>query len=245
MAKDVVVTAEKIQKRKKFRKLVKLALLLLLLLLIVLYIVLQIIYSNGRFTIFLGSEGMMESGISLYDNLDDPTGKRKLEAEALEVMDNISWKWLPDNVDTEADGAHNGENYIAYSFYLENQSNETIHYWYQIIVDDVIKNADEAIRIGIYLNGELTTYAKESPLSGGPEKAGAIDEITVPFKKDKIDKEDTIIIEKRANFSPGDLDRFTIVIWLEGDDPECVDAIKGGVVRMHMKLTEEKLVDNE
>ena len=34
-------------------------------------------------------------------------------------------------------------------------------------------------------------------------------------------------------------DKVTVVIWLEGDDPECVNAILGGEMKMHMDIYEE------
>ena len=47
MAKEVIITADKVRKRKIIVRIVKIALLSLLLLLIVLYIILKIIYSEG------------------------------------------------------------------------------------------------------------------------------------------------------------------------------------------------------
>ena len=41
----------------------------------------------------------------------------------------------------------------------------------------------------------------------------------------------------------GDLDKITVVVWIEGDDPECTNALLGGHVRLHMKLTEEHTED--
>ena len=38
---------------------------------------------------------------------------------------------------------------------------------------------------------------------------------------------------------PGDIDKFTIVVYLEGDDPECDDSLIGGEMKMHMDITEE------
>jgi len=232
MAKEVIMTADKVKKRKQFGKIVKISLLALLLFLIVVYIVLRVIYNEGKFTISLDSNATLESGIAIYESLNDPTAKRKLEADAIMFMDNISWKWLPDDIDTIAEGSHNGENYIAYTFYVENQGTQELHYWYEIVIDAVIKNVDEAVRIMMFQNGEKTVYAKKNGLSGEPESG------TVAFSNDK---NGTIILEKRSNFSPGDLDRYTIVIWLEGDDPDCVDAIIGGELKMHMKLTEEHM----
>ena len=52
-------------------------------------------------------------------------------------------------------------------------------------------------------------------------------------------------MEERAGFKPGDIDRYTLVVWLEGDDPECVDAILGGEIKMHMEIRNEHFVDGE
>lgn len=232
MAKTVIVTADKVRKRKKASRMIKISLLLLLLLLIVVYIILQIIYNEGKFTITLDSNDMLESGITLYDNPNHDQAHRKLEATPIKFMDNISYKWIPDDVDTEADGSHNGQNYIAYTFYVENRGKDSIDYWYEVILDDVIKNVDEAIRIRIYLNGEDTTYAKKNHLSGEAENG------TVAFKSVK-DSPNTLILESRKEFNPGDIDRYTIVVWIEGDDPDCVDALIGGEIKMHMNITEE------
>ncbi|MFR7901221.1 MAG: hypothetical protein ACLU6Y_16365 [Ruminococcus sp.] len=34
----------------------------------------------------------------------------------------------------------------------------------------------------------------------------------------------------------GNVDRYTIAIWMEGDDPECVDSIIGGSVQFSMHI---------
>lgn len=231
MAKEVIVTADKVKKRKITSRIVKISLLALLLLLILLYIILEIIYHEGRFTVTLDSNQTLKSGLAIFDSLNNSQGKRRLYATPIKFMDNISYKWLPANIDTEAEGAHNGKNYIAYTFFIENQGNEVLHYWYEVIVDDVIKNVDEAIRIRIYRNGEDVTYAKKSSLGGGPEPN------TVPFKELK-DAKDTIILEEVKDFQPMSMDRFTIVVWLEGDDPDCTDPLIGGELKMHMVITE-------
>ena len=229
MRKEVIFTAEKVRKRKQFGRIIKISLLALLFFLVVIYIILQIIYKQGRFTVTLDSNELLESGIAIYERIEDPVGKRKLEAAELEFMDNISQKWLPENI-TEGEGSHNGDNYIAYSFYIENQGNEVLHYWYEMELKDVIKNVDEAVRIMIYRNDEKTVYAKVNPLSGQPEKD------TEAFRDDSI-----IILKQRQDFKPNERDKFTIVIWLEGDDPECVDSIIGGELKLQMNITEEHI----
>ena len=234
MAKEVIVKADKVKKRKITSRLVKISLLILLLFLIILYIILEIIYNEGKFTVSLDSNRTLESGLAIFDSLNNSHGKRKLEATSIKFMDNISYKWLPENIDDEGEGSHNGENYIAYTFYAENQGNETLNYWYEVIVDDIIKNVDEAIRIRIYQNGTPTTYAKKSSLGDEPEPD------TVPFK-DIEGSEGTIILEQRKDFTPDTLDKYTVVVWLEGDDPDCIDALIGGEIKMHMVITEEHI----
>ena len=128
---------------------------------------------------------------------------------------------------------HNGDNYIAYTFYLENMGDETIHYWYRIYIDDVIKNVDKAIRVAVYLNGEKTVYAKANTRTSKPEKD------TEAFKD-----EENVMLVQRKDFKSKDVDKFTVVIWVEGDDPDCIDDLIGGEMKMHMTITEEHIKQN-
>ena len=228
MAKEVIVNAKKIKKRKKFFKITKISLACLLLFLIFIFIILNVIYKGGKFTVSLDKRLALDSKIVLYEDDEVKEEKRKLEARDLEFMDNISIDWLPQNIDNEANGSHNGENYIAYTFYIANNGEEIINYWYSVIIDDVIKNVDEAARVMVYLNGDRRVYAKVNSYTNEPEKD------TLPFYS-----KDEAVLEQRKDFKPGDIDKFTIVIWLEGDDPDCVDNILGGEIKMHMEIREE------
>lgn len=228
MAKEVVVKASTIAKRKKRYQKTKLTISIVLLILIFSFIILSVIYKGGRFTITLDPRLSTDNRIVIYEDNEIKESKRKLVARDLDFMDNISIDWIPQNIDTEANGSHNGENYIAYTFYIENEGEETINYWYMILIDDVIKNVDEAARVMIYKNGEKTVYAKTNSLTNEAEKD------TKPFfSKDKA------VVEQRKRFAPGDVDKYTIVIWLEGDDPDCTDNILGGEIKMHMEIREE------
>ena len=39
---------------------------------------------------------------------------------------------------------------------------------------------------------------------------------------------------RTENFEVDQIDKYTIVIWVEGNDPECIDDIRNGHVRMRM-----------
>lgn len=239
MAREVIVNAKSVRNKKIIGRTIRLTLLALLLFLTILYIILAIIYREGKFTITLDSNKSLKSGLAIYDDLNDRNGKRVLEVDSIRFMDNISYKWLPEFIDSDRlNGSHNGDNYIAYTFFIENQKDDVLNYWYEVIIDDVIKNVDEAIRIRIYYNGDYKTYAKPSSLDNTPEKDA------IPFRNIK-DAENSVILEEVKNFQPGQRDRITVVVWLEGDDPDCVDRLIGGELKMHMVITENHTEQKE
>lgn len=226
----VKVTADKINKRNKFAKNLKLILLILFFVLLIIYFVLSVVFEGANFTISLDPEFTNKKGITLYNDAEQKTAVKKLYVESEGFMDNISIDWLPEDLGDSAGGSHNGDNYIAYTFYIENQGEETLNYWYEISIVDVIKNVDEAIRIIVYHNGERTVYAK---VNGDTKEA---EKDTVKFNSEKI-----AVLENRDDFKPNDVDKFTVVFFLEGDDPDCIDTLIGGEIKMRMDIYEEKL----
>lgn len=228
--KNVKLNSEKIKLREQKIKHIKLGVLIIILFLTILYFLLSIAYEGGNFTVSLDENFAKKSGIVMYESKENKEDKRLLKAEQAEYIDNISVKWLPENIDNEAEGSHNGDNYLAYTFYLENKGSENINYWYEILIDDVIKNVDRAIRVMVYRNGERTIYAKAN------ETTREAEEGTEKFYSDK-----EVLVEGRKDFKPGDVDKFTIVIYIEGDDPDCIDALIGGEMKMHMEITEEHI----
>lgn len=233
MAKEVIVKADKIKNRKKRVKVTKIMVSVLFVSLIFIFILLSLVYKGGSFTVTLDDRLAKDSNVFIYEDDIERDGKRKLSARELEFMDNISINWIPSDIDNY-NGSHNGDNYIAYTFYIENEGKDVVNYWYSIIIDDVIKNVDEAARVMVYLNGNRTVYAKVNSVTKEPE------ENTKVFYDEK-----TAVLENRKDFKPGDIDKFTIVIWLEGDDPDCTDSILGGEIKMHMEIREEYIDDKK
>lgn len=227
MAKMTVkVDAKSVRRRKIVFKALVVLLILLLLLISATYGVLYVINQNGNFTISLDPNAYEEEKLLVSPRKDFEYTTHKLVIESLEYMDNISESWIPNDIES-IDGPHNGNNYMAYTFYVKNNSNDTLAYSIAIDVLSVIKNVDDAIRVAVYLNGNKTVYAKRSP------DTNDIEEGTTPFVRD-----DQVMNELRENFEAGAVDKFTIVVWLEGDDPECLNHILGGEMKMEMTLGE-------
>jgi len=232
MKKDysVNIKANKIYKHKLMSKIVKIFFLLFLIIFSIMYFILYVLYSKGSFTVSLDKNINNRKNVFLSEDGSYEKLSIELKAKSIETMDNISVNWLPENIDTEADGSHNGDNYIAYSFYVINYGSEEVNYWYQIDISDVIKNVDKALRVMVFRNGEKTIYAKVNENTGSTENG------TEAFSSDSI-----AVLKQVKSFKPNDKDRYTIVIWIEGDDPDCTDDLIGGEVKLQMNITEEHI----
>lgn len=226
--------AKKEKKKRARRKVYKVLLAVIILFLINVYIILAIFYRGENFTITLDSEYGRESGLVIYEQQSDKEFRTFLRSKDIEFFSDISVNWLPTDIDNGGDGSHNGRNYIAYTFYAENRGQDVINYWATIEIDDVVRNVDEAIRVMVFKNGEKVIYAKNNRVTGQAEPG------TVPFRDDKI-----VMLELTENFEVGDMDKYTVVIWVEGDDPECKDDLIGGEIKMHMTLTEEHILQDD
>ena len=124
----------------------------------------------------------------------------------------------------EVSGSHNGKNYMAYTYYIRNAGKEDLGYNAKITLDSCAKGAEEAVRVAVWRNGDRIVYAAPSS-NGDPEKG------CENFQSDKV-----VCSYREENFLVGNVDKYTIVIWMEGDDPECVDSIIGGSVEFSMRI---------
>lgn len=177
----------------------------------------------GNFTINLNRLELYRKGIAIADDpyFRNPTAR--LTAGTVADATNISIDDLPDDLDS-VDGGHNGENYMAYTYYVRNAGKEDVWYNARITLDSCSKGAEQAVRVALWRNGECTVYAMPSA-SGEPEEG------CVNFLDDK-----TVCAYREENFLVGNVDKYTVVIWMEGDDPECVDKIVGGSVEFTMRI---------
>ena len=230
---SVKLNSQKIRERDIKINAIKLGLIIMSLFLIIIYFLLTAFYEGGDFTVSLDPAFAQKSGLIMYEK-DGEDDKRILKAKKAEFIDNISIKWLPQDINKQGEVSHNGDNYLAYSFYIKNKGSDVVNYWYEIIIDDVIKNADEAIRVMLYRNDEQTVYAKANSKTGEAEVG------TKMFYSDK-----EVAVEQRKDFQPGEVDKFTIVVFIEGDDPECLDNLIGGEMKMHMDITEEHILQEK
>jgi len=219
---SVRVTARELTRRKLVFRVILIVLLISVCLLAIGYGLSMFVNEAGSFTVIVPKNDADTISLSNTVGFEDPTVC--IEAEVVESMDNITRDWLPDDIDG-IDGSHNGENYIAHTFYVKNTSEDAIDYLAEINIKSSTLGADEAVRVMIIKNGEETVYAKSQIDSDEPEPD------TVPFTS-----QTKVLSETTESFEADAVDKYTVVIWLEGNDPECVDDILGGVVKMSMNF---------
>lgn len=222
MQEKITKVSTRVHHEKRLRKIFWITLGIILFCLFLFYFVVGFIYNRGNFSINLEEDLYFDRGLIIYDDPEYKVFRTELLAPSPNVFDEILEYWLPEDIASLGGGSHNGDNYLAYTFYIENTSEETTEYWTEIIIEDVIKNVDDAVRIRLYRNKEPVTYAKLAH-DGNPEPN------TTPFVNENLVSSLYV-----PDFTPGAIDEYTLVIYIDGDDLECTDNILGGEFKVHM-----------
>ncbi|MBQ9248597.1 MAG: hypothetical protein IJ171_08450 [Ruminococcus sp.] len=257
--------ARDIASQVRWKRRAGVTLVVLVLVLLLIWIMTWLLTTIGDLVITVDS-GAAKKGISISENADGSGSTFKLSANMVNEVTNITYDWLPATLDLEADGSHNGRNYLAYTFYLTNNGKETLTYQSQLQSVKAAKDADEACRVMIYKNGEPEVFAKENrgltSADGSPEPYEKIykkeipenytpptpEEIEAaaqqPQSKELVNHTDeeiviqpfvdskTVFNTSYEGLEPGQTDKYTIVMWIEGEDPECLDVIRDGYVKL-------------
>ena len=218
-------TAREVRNYRVLIRLLSMVLAMLIFLVGVVYIVSVLYKRSGTLTISLDKYEMLEYGLSLSESRDMTHMTSHLNAKIVEKMTNISERSIAENVDM-IDGEHNGRDYIAYTFYLQNAGTDHVSYNYEVVMSNVTHGLDEAIRLRLYVDGVPTTYAKTRSDGSGAEPG------TTEFYS-----ADVMAHGRIDNLNPAECTKYTIVLWLEGNDPDCIDWLIGGSIKIEMNMS--------
>ena len=226
-------TAGEVKRYRIMMRIVPAAIGCAVLVLTILYAITVMYSKYGSFTVMVNKFDNVKYALTLSETRDFKNPVARLNSKAEEDVTNIDGNWLPKDLDM-IDGEHNGDNYVAYTFYCKNAGKETVTYEYQLYIVNMTLDIENAVRVRLYVDGESTDYAKTATDGSGPEPG------TVEFVSEGV-----IVRDQIANFVPEDITKFTVVIWLEGNDPECVDNILGGQFKIDMSMTIIGIEENE
>ncbi len=195
----------------------------------------------------------LENKLVISETTDFSEEMIVLNGEVIPNADNISIFDIDPKV-AQIDGKHNGMDYIAYTYYVKNISEEYLNYTYSLSIRRATKGIENAVWVMLYHNGRQQIFAMEGK-DGEAESQQAMYEF--PFQEDALVPEtysydetsgkyrlttkpfatsNVVAMAQREGIAPEEIDKFTVVIWLEGEDPECVNDILGGSIEMMMKL---------
>ena len=218
-------TAGEVKRYRLWTKFLPIIILIFALILIVGYVASVLYMKFGAFTVSVNKFDNHDYALSLSESPGFDVYSSRLNAEIAEEITNIDGSTLPDWLDN-IDGEHNGDNYVAYTFYCKNMGTKTLTYSYEMYIANMIFEVEKAARVRLYVNGDYVDYAyARTDGIEGPEPG------TTAFQTGN-----TIVKKYIENFKPGDITKYTVVIWLEGPDPDCVDKIIGGEFKIDMRM---------
>lgn len=230
-----------------------------------------IVQVRGYFTINL-SRGMFREGFTLSETSGFEYPTTQLLAIPAEGVPCISINQIPAEVD-DTDGAHN-ENYMAYTFYIRNEGENTVSYNWRLCMSAESLNASDAVWSILFVDGVPRLYAKSAktgsvqalPAYGDDSRgftrvpvltANDSDQIHLIVSRGGVDyyrivpdsfpSDDTMAEGRHDGVVPGEIHKYTVVLWIEGDDPECTDDLIGAYLgaRMDFQLAGQDYDDTE
>lgn len=235
-------TVNGVRRIRRYRKILPPIIGASTLFLVMLYIVSLMFSRYGSFTVTVKDYEDRKYAIALSEGHDFRHSTSHLNAAAATNITNIDGNDLPEDLN-DTDGMHNGENYLAYTFYVKNTGEVACSYRYSLIISRATMGIDAAARVRVYFDGDYykaetdtyrydgsyTDYAKPKTGANGQPEIDPDGRVMTNFKNG-----DVIMESEKSGFAPGDMSKVTVVIWLEGNDPDCTDDVLGGQFKVDM-----------
>ncbi len=218
---------------------------------------------RGHFTINM-TDDMFREGFSLssVESFENPTGY--LYSQPLEGAPCISIMDIPENVG-EVDGFHDDLTCFVYTFYIKNEGITTVGYDYQLLINSESQDLSRATWIMLFEDGEMSFYAQARD-DGTAEALPAFDDNTrgyrrrpffleakdpdAQYQKMEVNSsldyyriiphqfisDTTVMTGRMSGVAPEEVHKYTVVIWLEGDDPDCTNELIGGHLGLELNF---------
>ncbi|MDD3172028.1 MAG: hypothetical protein PHO86_06880 [Bacilli bacterium] len=173
-------------------------------------------------------EDAYRRGIVLSSNEDFVSPTPRLLSDAIINVRDITYDWLDIEGAKAAEGNFTDENYkyIAYTLYIQNIGDETCDIVMSMDIVSLENGLDGAVRILIIEDNETERmYMKPDTVAATYESMPE----GISFVSNTQVMRETI-----SNFKPYQVKKYTVLVWLEGQDPDCTDEILGGKIKLRL-----------
>ena len=187
----------------------------------------------GNFIMSL-DEDLKERQIYMSETEDFLVPTASLQAGTVKGARDITYSMMHIEEAVNNDGNYKDPyfKYVAYTFYVKNMGDETTSLEYETQITVNKNNLDKAIRVMIIsqIDGK-----REDSIYMLPDTQEAV---YVDMPECKYFINERLIMRERVDyFFPEQVLKFTVFLWLEGQDPDTTADVLGGQIKLQMKFT--------
>ena len=223
--------------------------LLLTLLVTSILIILVMLLGNqsGNFVVKVES-GDANKSIAITDSYEDRVYTNKLVASGIEGMTNTTPRWFLDGdteeeqniglkkLTTELGNKIDDSTAYIYTFLIVNTGNNAVSINLEMNVSNTSNGVDDAIRV--------MSYNDDSESINIYQKADVNDTVyayypaqpTLFLSENVVYNESVTVLPTTDPEKPSFI-KYSVIFWLEGQDPECTEAIFNGTIRFSLKCS--------
>jgi hypothetical protein len=209
--------------------------------------------NSGNFVMSV-DEDAFKRGIAISDSSTFETMNRWLTADPVEDVRDTTLQHIDLFEIINAEGAYKEtrSNYLAYTFFLRNVGSETTPVDYEVVITNQSKNIAEAIRVMIIVDGQVAydeqgiryIECESKTMYQAPDKH---DIVYKDYLQDftLFKSTDIICSERIFDIRPEQTKKISVVMWLEGEDPECIETLASAKIKITMNLSIPKYAEEE
>ncbi|MBQ3490189.1 MAG: hypothetical protein IJA86_06340 [Clostridia bacterium] len=236
----------------------------LLLVLTTFFVMSLVTKMKGHFTINL-TDDLFREGFSVSESSAFTKPSSYLYSTPLEGAMCISMMEISEDV-LDAEGYYHGGDYFAYTFYIRNDGKSVVDYEWDVSINSESKNISQACWVMIFEDDEMTLHAEakrdgmpeilpplDDNLHGYPKmifgeyakypeeqfETIETENSTIPFYRvisEPFKSETVVATGRQFTVKPMDVHKYTVVLWIEGDDPDCTNDLIGGHFGLEMNF---------
>ena len=209
--------------------------------------------NSGNFVMSV-DEDAFKRGIAISDSSSFETMNRWLTADPVEDVRDTTLQHIDLFEIINAEGAYKEtrSNYLAYTFFLRNVGSETTPVDYEVVITNQSKNIADAIRVMIIVDGQVAydeqgiryIECESKKMYQAPDKH---DIVYKDYLQDftLFKSTDIICSERIFDIRPEQTKKISVIMWLEGEDPECIETLASAKIKITMNLSIPKYTEYE